>query len=41
MRAPRSAFLSTSFCEYKRMQFSCNPKSCLQKARARFEDLFA
>jgi hypothetical protein len=27
MRAPRSAFLSTSFCEYKRMQVSCNLES--------------
>src|SRR6185437_11222727 len=39
MRAPRSAFLSTSFCEYKRMQFSCTRNSTLQNARPRIETL--
>jgi hypothetical protein len=41
MRAPRSAFLSTSFWEYKRMNFSCNLNQYLQNARPRLEDFVA
>jgi hypothetical protein len=33
MRAPRSAFLSTSLCEYKRMKFSYDPKSIPAKCK--------